>query len=179
MVSMRLQRIMAVTVALALLTAMAAGLAVMNTRNSVASPTWTMISRFVVILVFGTFGLAVAQESQLLRDDLVLHADLLGEDRLDRRRRGPRARRLELAGAHADARLRVVERVDVEAAQDGHLVCEREQRLEGRAELVAAGLDDVVVVVGDPDRVALARHGVGLAGQKRRATSGPRRPSGR
>jgi hypothetical protein len=65
MVSMRLQKIMAVTVALALLTAMAAGLSVLNTRNSVASPTWTMISRFVVILVFGTFGLAVARESQL------------------------------------------------------------------------------------------------------------------
>src|SRR5437016_13682469 len=65
MVSMRLQKIMAVAVVLALLTAMAAGLSVMNTRNSVASPTWTMISRFVVILVFGTFGLAVARESQL------------------------------------------------------------------------------------------------------------------
>src|SRR6266550_1127852 len=65
MVNMRLQRIMAVTVVLALLTAMAAGLSVLNTRNSVASPTWTMISRFVVILVFGTFGLAVARESQL------------------------------------------------------------------------------------------------------------------
>jgi hypothetical protein len=65
MVSMRLQKIMAVTLLLALLTAMAAGLEVLNTRNSVASPTWTMISRFVVILVFGTFGLAVARESQL------------------------------------------------------------------------------------------------------------------
>src|SRR6266699_2523476 len=65
MVSMRLQRIMAVTVVMALLTAMAAGLSVLNTRNSVASPTWTMISRFVVVLVFGTFGLAVARESQL------------------------------------------------------------------------------------------------------------------
>src|SRR5215475_12865861 len=65
MVSMRLQKIMAVTVVLALLTAMAAGLSVWNTRNSVASPTWTMISRFVVVLVFGTFGLAVARESQL------------------------------------------------------------------------------------------------------------------
>ena len=65
MVSMRLQKIMAVTVVLALLTALAAGLSVLNTRNSVASPTWTMISRFVVVLVFGTFGLAVARESQL------------------------------------------------------------------------------------------------------------------
>src|SRR5436309_7772769 len=65
MFSVRLHKIMAVTVALALLTAMAAGLSVLNTRNSVASPTWTMITRFVVVLVFGSFGLAVARESQL------------------------------------------------------------------------------------------------------------------
>src|SRR5205085_5876378 len=65
MISMRLQKIMAVTVVLALLTAMAAGLSVLNTRNSVASPTWTMISRFVVVLVIGTLGLAVARERQL------------------------------------------------------------------------------------------------------------------
>src|ERR1700757_489671 len=65
MVSMRLQKIMAVTVVLALLTAMAAGLSVLNARNSVVSPAWTMISRFIVVLVFGSFGLAVARESQL------------------------------------------------------------------------------------------------------------------
>ena len=75
MVDMRLQKIMAVTVVLALLTAMAAGLAVLNTRNnsvaslnarsSAASPMWVMISRFVVVLVFGTLGLSVARESQL------------------------------------------------------------------------------------------------------------------
>src|SRR2546425_4616774 len=63
--SVRLQKIIGVTVVVALLTAMAAGLAVLNTRNSVVSPTWTMISRFVVVLVFGSFGLAVARESQL------------------------------------------------------------------------------------------------------------------
>jgi len=63
--SVRVQKIMGVTVVLALLTAMASGLAVLNTRNSVVSPTWTMISRFVVVLVFGSFGLAVARESQL------------------------------------------------------------------------------------------------------------------
>src|SRR3989442_4083380 len=62
---MRLQKIMGITVVLALLTAMAAGLAVLNTRTSAVSPTWTMISRFVVVLVFGSFGLAVARESQL------------------------------------------------------------------------------------------------------------------
>src|SRR6476646_12040692 len=65
MVGMRLQKIMGVTVVLALLTAVAAGLSVLNARNSVASPTWTMISRFVMVLVFGSFGLAVARESQL------------------------------------------------------------------------------------------------------------------
>ena len=65
MVGMRLQKIMGITVVLALLTAVAAGLSVLNPRNSVASPTWTMISRFVVVLVFGSFGLAVARESQL------------------------------------------------------------------------------------------------------------------
>src|SRR5437879_11665021 len=61
----RVQKIMGVTVVLALLTAMAGGLAVLNTRNSAVSPTWTMISRFIVVLLFGSFGLAVARESQL------------------------------------------------------------------------------------------------------------------
>src|SRR5262245_47316329 len=65
MVGMRLQKIMGITVVLALLTAVAAGLSVSNARNSVASPTWTMISRFIVVLVFGSFGLAVARESKL------------------------------------------------------------------------------------------------------------------
>jgi hypothetical protein len=65
MVGMRLQKIMGITVVLALLTALAAGLSDLNARNSVASPTWTIISRFVVVLVFGSFGLAVARESQL------------------------------------------------------------------------------------------------------------------
>jgi hypothetical protein len=65
MVGMRLQKIMGITVVLALLTAAAAGLSVLNARNSVTSPTWTIVSRFVVVLVFGSFGLAVARESQL------------------------------------------------------------------------------------------------------------------
>jgi Type II CAAX prenyl endopeptidase Rce1-like len=65
MVGMRLQKIMGITVVLALLTAAAAGLSALNTQQSVASPTWTIISRFVVVLVFGSFGLAVARESQL------------------------------------------------------------------------------------------------------------------
>jgi hypothetical protein len=65
MVGMRLQKIMGIAVVLALLTAVAAGLAVINTPGSEASPTWTMISRFIVVLVFGSFGLAVARESQI------------------------------------------------------------------------------------------------------------------
>src|SRR5262249_1074641 len=65
MVGMRLQKIMGITVVLALLTAVAAGLSVLNARNSVTSPTWTSLSRFVVGVVFGSFGLAVARESQL------------------------------------------------------------------------------------------------------------------
>src|SRR5438128_11190959 len=62
---MRLEKIMAIAVVLAVLTAVAAGLSVLNARNSMVSPAWTMISRFIVVLVFGSFGLAVARESQL------------------------------------------------------------------------------------------------------------------
>src|SRR5215471_21661516 len=65
MVCMRLQKIMVITVVLALLTAVAAGLSVFDARYSVPSRTWTMITRFVEVLVFGSFGLAVARESQL------------------------------------------------------------------------------------------------------------------
>jgi hypothetical protein len=65
MVGMRLQKIMGITVVLALLTAVAAGLSVLSAGNSVTSPTWTIVSRFIVVLVFGSFGLAVARESQL------------------------------------------------------------------------------------------------------------------
>src|SRR6266446_5769115 len=52
-VGMRLQKIMEITVVLSLLTAVATGLSVLNAQN------------FVVVLVFGSFGLAVARESQL------------------------------------------------------------------------------------------------------------------
>ena len=65
MVCMRLRKIVGIALVLALLTAVAAGLSVLNARNAVTSPAWIMISRFVVVLVFGTFGLAVARESQL------------------------------------------------------------------------------------------------------------------
>ena len=62
-VGMRLQKIMGITVVLALLTAVAAGLSVLNAQNSGTSPTWTIISRFLIVLIFGSFGLAVARES--------------------------------------------------------------------------------------------------------------------
>jgi len=65
MIGMRLREIMVITVVLALLTALAAGLSESNAPNSVTSPTWTMITRFVAVLVAGSFGLAVARESQL------------------------------------------------------------------------------------------------------------------
>src|SRR5215475_11433607 len=64
-VGMRLQKIMGITVVLALLTAVAAGLSVLNAQNSGTSPTWTIISRFLIVLIFGSFGLAVARESQI------------------------------------------------------------------------------------------------------------------
>jgi hypothetical protein len=57
MVGMRLQKIMGITVVLALLTAVAAGLS--------AVPTSEIITRFVAVLVLGSFGLAVARASQL------------------------------------------------------------------------------------------------------------------
>jgi hypothetical protein len=65
MVDMRLQKIMGVTLVLALLTALAAGLSVLNSRTGGMSASRAMITRFVVVLVFGSFGLAVARESKL------------------------------------------------------------------------------------------------------------------
>ena len=69
---MRLRKILSIALVLAVLTAVAGGLSVLNAQNSVAgirtgtiSPIATMISRFVVVLVFGTFGLFFAHQSQL------------------------------------------------------------------------------------------------------------------
>jgi hypothetical protein len=62
-VGMRLQKIMGITVVLALLTAVAAGLSVLNARTSGA--TWVMISRFVEAFLLVGLGLPVARESQL------------------------------------------------------------------------------------------------------------------
>jgi len=65
MVGMRLQKIMGITVVLALLTAVAAGLSVLNSHESGISPTWVMISRFVEAFLLVGLGLPVARESQL------------------------------------------------------------------------------------------------------------------
>jgi len=65
MFGMLLRKIMGFSMLLALLTAVAAGLSAWNARPPVDSPAWTMITRFVVVLVFAGFGLAVARESQL------------------------------------------------------------------------------------------------------------------
>ena len=63
---MRLHKIASFSIALALVTAVAAGLTVLNSHSySGGSPLWAMISRFVVVLVFGAFGLTVARASHL------------------------------------------------------------------------------------------------------------------
>src|SRR5581483_1280526 len=62
MVGMRLRKIMGITVVLALLTAVAAGL---YARYAGDSPTWVMISRFVEAFLLVGLGLPVARESQL------------------------------------------------------------------------------------------------------------------
>jgi membrane protease YdiL (CAAX protease family) len=74
MFSMRLPRVVGFIVALALLTSIAAGLSALNMNNSGVSPAWVMISRFVVVLVFGAFGLTVARACQL-RGSLIVTSE--------------------------------------------------------------------------------------------------------
>jgi hypothetical protein len=74
MVSMRLQQIVRFSVVLALLTALAGGLSVVNAQTSSVFPTWTIISRFLIVLVFGAFGLSVARASQL-RGSLIITSE--------------------------------------------------------------------------------------------------------
>src|ERR1051326_5756609 len=64
-VSMRLPKIVSFSLLLTLLTSIAAGLSVLNSQSPAVSPAWTMISRFIVMLVFAAFGLSVAQASEL------------------------------------------------------------------------------------------------------------------
>jgi hypothetical protein len=65
MVSMRLPKIVGFSLILACLTSIAAGLSVWHSHEAGASPAATMISRFFVVLIFGAFGLSVAQACHL------------------------------------------------------------------------------------------------------------------
>lgn len=74
MFSMRLPKIVSFSVMLALLTSVAAGLAVLNSNSSGVSPAWTMISRFIAVLFYGAVGLSVARACQL-RGSLIVSSD--------------------------------------------------------------------------------------------------------
>ena len=72
MFCMRLRKILGIALVLAVLTAVAGGLSVLNAQDArlgiqyeTASPIATMITRFIVVLVFGTFGLFFARQAQL------------------------------------------------------------------------------------------------------------------
>ena len=65
MVGMRLQRIIRFSALLALVTAMATGLSVINNNDNASAAGWAIISRFVVVLMFGGLGLIVAHESHI------------------------------------------------------------------------------------------------------------------
>jgi membrane protease YdiL (CAAX protease family) len=74
MVRMRLQRIIRFAALLALVTALATGLAVLNGSESVSAAGWAIISRFVVVLMFGGLGLIVAHESHI-RGSIVITSE--------------------------------------------------------------------------------------------------------
>ena len=65
MVGMRLQRIVRFSALLALITALATGLSVINNNENASAAGWAIISRFVVVLMFGGLGLIVAHESHI------------------------------------------------------------------------------------------------------------------
>jgi hypothetical protein len=71
---MRLRQIASFSVALAFLTAVAAGLSVIDGQPSRTSAMWAMITRFFAVLLFGGFGLAVARQSQM-RGSLLLTSE--------------------------------------------------------------------------------------------------------
>jgi hypothetical protein len=62
---MRLQSIIRFSALLALVTAMATGLSGINNNDNASTAGWAIISRFVVVLMFGGMGLIVAHESHL------------------------------------------------------------------------------------------------------------------
>src|ERR1051325_6289923 len=74
MFSMRLPKIVSFSVILALLTSVAAGLSVLNSSGSEASPAGTMISRFIAVLFYAAFGLSVARACKL-RGSLIVTSE--------------------------------------------------------------------------------------------------------
>lgn len=74
MVSMRLPKIVSFSIMLALITSVAAGLSLLNSHSVGVSPAWTIISRFIVVLVYGAFGLTVARACQL-RGSLIVTSE--------------------------------------------------------------------------------------------------------
>jgi membrane protease YdiL (CAAX protease family) len=63
MIFMRLQKILGFSAALALATAVVAGLSSIHDGAGTATVAWQMVSRFVVVQVYGFFGLFMAQDS--------------------------------------------------------------------------------------------------------------------
>ena len=60
---MRLQRILGFSAALALATAVVAGLSALQVDDSVGTVGWQVVTRFVVVQVYGFFGLFMARDS--------------------------------------------------------------------------------------------------------------------
>jgi len=71
MFGMRLQRILGFSAALALATAVVAGLSAMNAGSGFRIVGWQMISRFVVVQVYGFFGLFMARDSGIAGSVLI------------------------------------------------------------------------------------------------------------
>jgi len=61
--AMRLQRILGFSVALALATAVVAGLSSIQAGDALWAVSWRMVTRFVVVQVYGFFGLFMARDS--------------------------------------------------------------------------------------------------------------------
>ena len=74
MVGMRLQRIIRFSALLALVTALASGLSAVHTSENPSVAGWAIISRFVVVLMFGGLGLIVAHESHI-RGSIVMTSE--------------------------------------------------------------------------------------------------------
>ena len=77
MVAMSSKKVLGFCAVLALVAGGAAVLSELDYESGSASLTWTMISRFVVVMAFGTFGMYAAQESNL-RGSIVLTSDDAG-----------------------------------------------------------------------------------------------------